>query len=241
VAELCPPLIPDFQGRLNDLMKLDTWPASLTGSHMVVRSGSDQRPQVLEKLHLVLKEAWKNEPSNDTIDTVLKDVMDPKASAEVVNGSTTGRLRKRYNNEQRLWLRLAEEFAAVQAVAYIGWVLQHLRRIAVFLIGALLITTFLISSYWYQPQSLVKLLFLLVLLATVGGSIIVLVEMNRDALLSCINKGDPGRVNWSARFVLNLAVVGVVPLLALVSSEFPEVRLMLFSWLDPVLQQFTKL
>jgi hypothetical protein len=134
------------------------------------------------------------------------------------------------------WMHLAEDFVALQVVDYVQWAMEHLHKLAVFLFASLLLSTALLSSYPTPAQSLVKLLFMVVLLATVGSLLTVMLQMNRDEILSRIGGTEPGKITWDSSFVLNAMVVGVVPLLALVSSEFPAVREVLFAWLAPVLK-----
>jgi hypothetical protein len=234
--ERVPEIDPSTPGKVEALMDLkEPWraaPQRARKTEMVVPLGP---------LYEVLEDLWRAEPPTETLQDVGVEVGQLDAAERMAKVSTMSRYRGVYRGPARYWLRLAEEFVAVQVVAYILWVLLHLRRLALFLLVSLLLMTVLVSGYSFQPQSLVKLILLFVLLATVGSLIIVMLEMSRDDLLSRISKTEPGRVNWSTSFVLNLVLVGVVPLLALVSSEFPAVRALLFSWLNPFLREITKL
>ena len=154
---------------------------------------------------------------------------------------TSKLLHRTHAGELLLWARLAEEIAALQATDYILWALRQLRWLAMFVIAMLVLSTMLLSSYWFEPQSLFKLAFGGLLLAAVGVLVLFLFEMNRDAVMSRITKGKPGRTDWSVRFVLNLLLTFGVPLLAFVSAEFPAVRGVLFVWVKPLLREFAKL
>jgi hypothetical protein len=125
-------------------------------------------------------------------------------------------------------------------VEYIEWVIRHLRVLALFMLLSLVLTTLLVSSYPYHPQSLLRLILLLVMVFTVGAFIAVLVQMNRNEVLSRIAHTEPGEVTWNASFILNLFTFGVVPLLTLLSSEFPELRNALFAWLQPLVNALVK-
>jgi hypothetical protein len=105
---------------------------------------------------------------------------------------------------------------------------------------SLLLATLLLSSYPYPPQSLLRLILLVVLGGTVGSLIFVLVQMNRDEVLSRIDRTEPGRVTWNFGFVMNLLTFGALPLLTLLSSEFPELRKFLFAWAEPILKMLAK-
>ena len=77
----------------------------------------------------------------------------------------------------------------------------------------------------------------MILFGTVGSLIYVSLEMNREELLSRVIGTDPGKVNWSIGFIVNLTLIGVVPILLAVSSQFPAVRSALFAWVEPVLRE----
>jgi hypothetical protein len=188
----------------------------------------------LADVYRILEGLWNLEPTVAEIDRAVTQVAKP----ETVN--TTSMLRQSFADPVRLWLRLAEEFVAVQVVDYVEWVLRHLRILAVFLLLALLLTTALLSCYPFQPQSLAKLVFFFIVIGTIGAIVLVMSRLNRDEVLSRITQTEPGRITWNATFILNLLVFGGVPLLALISSEFPGVRDFLFSWLGPVLKATTK-
>jgi hypothetical protein len=47
-------------------------------------------------------------------------------------------------------------------------------------------------------------------------------------------------VNWTGPFVLKLALTILVPLGALLSTEFPFIREFLFSWVGPSLRALGK-
>jgi hypothetical protein len=51
---------------------------------------------------------------------------------------------------------------------------------------------------------------------------------------------DVARPLRNASFILNLFTFAVVPLLALLSSEFPELRSALFAWVQPLVNAFVK-
>jgi hypothetical protein len=133
-------------------------------------------------------------------------------------------------------MRRAEEYLAVEVFAYVQTILLNLRRLAFFLLLTLVLTVLGLSSYPFQPQSVVKGVFIVLTLVTVVAMFIVMTRMSRNVVLSRMNGSDPGKVSWDTSFVLNLVVFGALPLLALLSSEFPSVRSALFSWADPMVK-----
>lgn len=141
-----------------------------------------------------------------------------------------------YTGPFGLWVRGAEEFLAIQIVGYVGWALSQVRWLAVFLLSSLLVTTALLSSYPYQNQSEVKAVFFFAAVAGIVVLTLTLIQMNRDDLLSRINGSDPERVNWNARFVLNLMLFAAVPLLAILSSTLPALRNLFTAWIKPIVR-----
>jgi hypothetical protein len=218
---------PELRGRVNRLMTSHEGPRRVQGS-----LDQHQEPRLVH-LSLILRDLWRSEPDS----TALGDVTSVLKDRGRVDTGTV--FRDRFDTRQRLWLRAAEEFAAVQVVDYVEWVLQQMRTLALFIFVTLIVTTALISSYPFQPQGEVKLVFTFLLVGTVASLLYVMVAMNRDEVLSHIADTDPGRVNWSWSFALNIGAVALVPLLTLVSSEVPGLQTALFSWIQPVLKALT--
>lgn len=137
-------------------------------------------------------------------------------------------------------LRTAEEFLAIECVLYVESVLHDLRLLSSFLLVTLLLSVMLLSSYPFQPQAIVKLAFIALVLSTVVVLFLVMTQMSRDDVLSNITGTVAGKVSWDTTMVLNLALFGAIPLLALLSSEFPGVRSFLFSWAEPMVRSVVK-
>lgn len=137
-------------------------------------------------------------------------------------------------------MRTAEEFIAIESVRCIESILHDVRLLASFLLVTLLLSVALLSSYPFQPQGLIKLAFIALLVGTVVVLFVVMTQMSRDDVLSAITRTDPGKVSWDTTLVLNIALFGAIPLLALLSSEFPAVRTLLFSWAEPMVRSLVK-
>jgi hypothetical protein len=152
----------------------------------------------------------------------------------------TAKEPRRWASPRQKWMTAAEELVAVYVVDYIECVFKYLRGLAAFLLVALVLMTVLIVAYPFQPASVVRTMYLLIIGVSVVTLVAVLVRMNRDPVLSAIAGTNAGEVTWDARFVLNLVTFGAVPILTLLGSEFPELRGFLFSWVSPALRAFTK-
>ncbi|MSR62153.1 MAG: hypothetical protein EXS08_06890 [Planctomycetes bacterium] len=132
------------------------------------------------------------------------------------------------------WLDLAHETFALELVDWIEWVLRQMRTLALFLLVSLILTTALLSCYPFHPQGVFRLAFLFLLVGTCGSLLFVIMQMNRNSVLSRITGTDPGQLTWDRTLVTNLLLFGVLPLATLASSQVPAVRDVLFAWLDPL-------
>lgn len=182
---------------------------------------------------------WSEEPTFKEITGHVESASvpyDPGKNTTILG--TSEHFRRSFGDELRLLLRAAEEFAAVHVVDYVEWVLVHLRRLGLFHFASLMLTIAILYSYPFQPQDPFKVLFVLILLGTVGLALFVAVQINRHEVLSRVAKNDPGRLNWDLSFVANVVLIGVIPLLTLAGSEFPALRRFLFAWLEPLLRAF---
>lgn len=182
----------------------------------------------------VLGEFWRSEPDEADLDAVHEKVKDEAGERHGDGPSTSGRFRRSFGSGLGLWFRTAEELAAVQVVDYAEWAIAQLRTLAFFLFVSVVLLTVEVSTYPYQPESLLKLLLFAILVITVGVVLKVMVEMNRDEVLSRVARTEPGKVTWDLHFVLNAVLFGLVPLITLISSEFPDIRDFLFAWVDPL-------
>ena len=191
-------------------------------------------------LYSALEECWATEPSGPEITRLAKHVGDPGLTDEALKASTTGRFRRMFEGTFGLWVRAAEELAACEVVEYIEWVLRQLRRLALLLLAILVLATSLLSSYPFQPHSMIMVVFFGLVIGTVITIVPALIQMNRDEVLSRITKTAPGVITWNTPFVLNMALFGIVPLMALLSSEFPTVRSILFAWVEPLLRALAR-
>ena len=230
------PYNPDLIARIDDLMDIPAvQPISLD------RAGRRGLIGRFIGLHHILRELWRMEPMPEELEKLIDGLGKEIERGDVAGTtSTTVRIRRGFAGPVRLWLRAAEEYAASRMVEYIEWVIRHLRVLALFMLVSLLLTTLLVSSYPYQPQSLLRLILLLVLAGSVGSIVAVLVQTNRDEVLSRIARTEPGRLTWNGTFIVNLFTFGVLPLLTLLSSEFPGLRVALFAWVQPVVNAVAK-
>jgi len=142
--------------------------------------------------------------------------------------------------ERAAWARSVANLYVVFVADYVDWVFQHLRYLASFLLVCLLVVVILLSAYPFQPQSALRVIHTVILIVAVATLVLVIIQMNRQPVLSAIANTTPGAVSWNSHFVGTLATYGALPLLTLLSTQFPSVRDFLFSWVAPLIRAFAK-
>jgi hypothetical protein len=128
-------------------------------------------------------------------------------------------------------IRLAEVFLAGRVVAFLHYALAHMQNLVVFVTGGMLLLLLAVTSYPFQPRDLFLLVGWLLILSVVAATLLIFVQMNRDKVLSLLSGGEPGKVTWNRDFVWRVLIHGLLPILALLSAQFPEVLQQLLSWL----------
>lgn len=118
-------------------------------------------------------------------------------------------------------LRLAEEFVATEFTRYFGYVFTHLKNL---LSCAMLSSVFLLlamASYPFQPQQLLMRCVVGGIVVLVAAFIVVLVQLDRDEILSRTADRTPNRVNFDASFMAQLLTFAGLPLVTLLITQFP--------------------
>jgi hypothetical protein len=128
-------------------------------------------------------------------------------------------------------IRNSEELICL---TYLGFAQNILGRIRTIALGGLFLfvsTTLSVSSYPFDPRP--ALSGVLLLLFVMFGAVIVFVyaDMHRDATLSHITNTNPGELG--SEFWFKIIGFGAAPLFGLITTLFPELSGLLFTWLQP--------
>lgn len=130
--------------------------------------------------------------------------------------------------------KLAEELAACVYSTFITIVLLRIRWLV--FTAVLLYTAIVFSSvsYPFQPKPSLRTLSLFLFLA--GGAVIgyVYEEMHRDPTLRRMTSTDPNKIDTA--FWVKLVSAGLLPLLGLLTTLFPQVGHFLYTVAAPILQ-----
>jgi hypothetical protein len=100
--------------------------------------------------------------------------------------------------------------------------LFQLKNLIWFLFAGFLLMLVAVNSYPFQPREWILWFNWVVILVTVVSTMIVFVQMNRDSILSQLSDTAPGRLSWTREFITKVLVYGAIPILALLSAQFPE-------------------
>lgn len=132
------------------------------------------------------------------------------------------------------WFEQCEQLVALQ----LAFVLRDIvARTVTCLFAAMLCLTLLTAAhllYSFNGRNTTLTIDMLAVAATAVISIWILVGMERDHILSRLRTTTPGRVDINWDFIKRIAVYGVLPLLVVIASLFPEVGGTLFGWLEPL-------
>jgi hypothetical protein len=129
---------------------------------------------------------------------------------------------------------LAQNFVALQYTSFLIYSLRQIQNLLWYLSVGFLLIVLSMNAYSFQsPQMIGR--FLVFLFIAIG--IILwrcLAKLERDPILSRIAGSKPGELN--GEFYLRLLGYGALPLLGVLTSQFPSISSFVFSWLQPTLE-----
>jgi len=126
---------------------------------------------------------------------------------------------------------LLEKYAALRYLAFIRAVLDHIRRLLLFLAISFSLLLISLNVYSFEPHR--ALIWSVTAIFAVVGFICVLVMMqaHRDPILSRITGTEANKLEFS--FYVRIVSLGTIPLLTLLSTHFPSIGRTLISFLQP--------
>jgi hypothetical protein len=125
----------------------------------------------------------------------------------------------------------AEDFVALGFVALIRYVNLHLKNLLEFAGGALILAIISLVSYPFEPHHMTAITTCFCVMS--GVFLLMFMQMNRSTIISHLNGTKPGKLNPN---LWHLAQFGGLPLLAVVSAQFPSIGGFLFAWVKPALE-----
>jgi len=134
---------------------------------------------------------------------------------------------------QRWYLR-AEELVAMQFLFVVREMLARLANVFFYVVVGILLLVAAQQSFPFEPRQQLlgtAWVYVLVAIALIFG---IIVQMERDPLLSAIASSDPGKVRWDATMWSKVLLYGVIPLATIFAAQFPQIGSTILDWLSPV-------
>ncbi len=135
-------------------------------------------------------------------------------------------------SDDEQWVREGKLFLASRVTSFLHLVLAQLKNLAVLVTAGLLLMLLAVSSYPFQPRERLMLFGWSAVLSVVAITLVIFVQMGRDKVMSLFSGTTPGQLNWSWDFTLKVLLHGLLPILALLGAQFPNVIGQLLSWLS---------
>ncbi len=117
----------------------------------------------------------------------------------------------------------ARQFLALRVAAWLRYVFAHMRACLLGALIASLLALVAATAYAFQPRHFVNLALGLALAGAVGLTLLVFLQMDRNATLSRIGDTTPGKVTFDRTFFSKLFTYVGIPVLGLVATQFPAV------------------
>jgi len=127
----------------------------------------------------------------------------------------------------------AENFVCLFYFNFLSSIFLRLRSLLMSVAGMFVFLVLSFNCYPFEPKSTYHLLMVFVFLVIVTLVAFVMGQMHRDPTISQITNTTPGELGWD--FWLRMASFVALPLITLLSSQFPEIGNFLFSWAQPTL------
>ena len=170
-----------------------------------------------ERLGAVLEAVWSAGPLPEAVaggTDAARDAGEHRDTLPVYRtwnvGNTLGR-----------WLRLAEEHVALQIAFFLNQQLVQLRYLLGFVTVAILLFLLAIDAYPFQPHGLLSLYAIVVFASTIVATVAILVQIEKDPVLSRIAGTAPNKLDRS--IIVPIVTYAIIPLLGLLAAQFPEV------------------
>ncbi len=133
-----------------------------------------------------------------------------------------------------LWTAL-EQLLALRLVIYLHHVVVPLREALMFVSINLILLLLALNSYPFQPRDSIGVFIWISFLSAITLSGHVLLQMNRDPILSHVAGGEQGKLRWDSTFGRQFLLFVLAPLLTLLASKIPSL-----GWLPSVVSQLPK-
>jgi succinate dehydrogenase hydrophobic anchor subunit len=126
----------------------------------------------------------------------------------------------------------AEDFVALRFVAVIRYVTMHLKNLLEFVAAGLMLAIVSLVCYPFEPHHLIMTAISTCFFIIGGVFLFAFVQMSRNKIISDLS-GSTGKLDGN---LLHLVSFGALPLVTVLSAQFPSIGGFLFSWVKPALE-----
>jgi hypothetical protein len=132
-------------------------------------------------------------------------------------------------------VRAHEDLVAMAVALLLRDALARLEHNLVFVTAGVLLVFSSHSLFPFQARQGLELLGWAYIGLTFAATMSVLARMKRNEIIGRLSSTTPGkRATWDGEFVLKLAVFGLLPLLTVFATRFPDLGSTLLGWIEPV-------
>jgi hypothetical protein len=131
--------------------------------------------------------------------------------------------------------RSAADFVALRYAAWIRYVMVHMRNMVWYLSLAYTLLALALNSLTFQGPETIRYFLWISFFLTSLPVIAVMVQVERNAVVSRMANTTVGSLSVESYF--KVGATGLLPLLGLLSHNFPGIAHFLTSWLEPSLAQ----
>ena len=129
---------------------------------------------------------------------------------------------------------LAEDIVALPFYAYIHKIISELRNILFFLGIAVSLLFAALHTYAFRADNAIDWWFFGLFGCMGAGIVIVIAQIERNALVSRLSDRSPGELG--SGFYMQLLKYGTVPILTIFGSQVPFVSNVVLKWVQPALE-----
>ncbi len=127
-----------------------------------------------------------------------------------------------------------DDYLALRLVALVRYAMLHIGLLICFVAYGYVLAVVSVMFYAFEGRSLIQGLLVLTLVALLIGVGAMMVQFQRNGMLSRLESSAPGQVNYG-QLLFHLLAVGGLPLVALLTSQFPSIANFAYSFLRPLL------
>lgn len=134
------------------------------------------------------------------------------------------------------WVRLVEEFVAIQVVYYLAWLFVHARNLLYSLLLGSLLMLMAVLSYPLQPHQLLVISTAIMVAAVAVVGVLTFVAMEGEPIIDRV-AGKQSGVRFDLQFLSRAALFLGPLLLFLIGQAFPEVIDWVMTFTEPLRQR----